>query len=209
MSDAKDGGKADAPWSGMNGKESTGMTVAELETLLETFGGDPARWPAGRRQAAEALIAADAGARRALAEAQALDRLLSRASGPAPERLESLLDRIVDAAETDAMRPASAQASDNSAPAVTPTPSAEVIRFPAGKPRSEFRSRPRVSERWQAAAALAAALMLGVAAGTTNLADTAALSVYSVVGEQSADADLLLASLHLDPLAGVIDEDQR
>lgn len=57
------------------------MTLEELRSLLDAHGGDPARWPADRRAAAEELAARDPAAAAALAEASALDGLILRALG--------------------------------------------------------------------------------------------------------------------------------
>ena len=58
-----------------------------LEALLDTYGADPARWPAEdpRRAAAWALLeSGDARARQSLAAAGALDRALDSVTPPAP-----------------------------------------------------------------------------------------------------------------------------
>lgn len=57
------------------------MTLEELRSQLDAHGGDPARWPADRRAAAEELAARDPDAAAALAEASALDGLILRALG--------------------------------------------------------------------------------------------------------------------------------
>ncbi|MDE0705959.1 MAG: hypothetical protein OXH59_19775 [Rhodospirillaceae bacterium] len=61
--------------------------VRALEDLLDAYGADPARWPAGdpRRAAAWALIdSGDAAALQSLATARALDRALDSTVPPAP-----------------------------------------------------------------------------------------------------------------------------
>jgi hypothetical protein len=52
------------------------LSRARLLQLLDAYGADPARWPSDQRAAAEALLASDPEAQRALREAAALDDLL-------------------------------------------------------------------------------------------------------------------------------------
>lgn len=54
------------------------MNNEQLQTLLDSHGADPARWPQPQRAAAEHLIAGDATARALLTQAQRLDALLTR-----------------------------------------------------------------------------------------------------------------------------------
>jgi hypothetical protein len=69
------------------------MTPRQFETLLERCGPDLARWPAAERQQAEALLAGDAGAAAALADALALDALLRQTApaGASPRLREAVL----------------------------------------------------------------------------------------------------------------------
>ena len=67
----------------MTNTSNNGMTLADFERLLDVYGGDRTRWPAEARAAAAQLVARDAKARRMLAEAEALDRVLERAPLPA------------------------------------------------------------------------------------------------------------------------------
>lgn len=70
------------------------MTPERFEALAEAYGGDPARWPATERDAAAALMAdRPAWAQAVLAEAAALDGLLSAL--PAPRAPAELVARIV------------------------------------------------------------------------------------------------------------------
>jgi hypothetical protein len=52
------------------------MDLATLQSLLDTHGGDPARWPGPKRPAALELVARAREAEQALAAAKALDGLL-------------------------------------------------------------------------------------------------------------------------------------
>jgi hypothetical protein len=54
------------------------MTLERLRNLLDAYGADPAHWPDDERATMQALIAASAPARAALAEAAALDALLAQ-----------------------------------------------------------------------------------------------------------------------------------
>jgi len=83
----------------MTSMSNMGMTLAELEQLLDVYGGDRVRWPAEARTGAAQLVARDAGARRLLAEAEALDRVLERAPLPAVTVEAALAERIVAAAQ--------------------------------------------------------------------------------------------------------------
>ena len=51
--------------------------LTELEGVLDTFGGDPARWPASKRERMTGFAASDTDARRLLREAEALDTVLT------------------------------------------------------------------------------------------------------------------------------------
>jgi hypothetical protein len=80
------------------------MTIDELQTLLDSHGADPARWPAALRVAALGLIASDKEARAAHDAARELDaalgqyarvspvdetaaaRVLTRLAGPLPRQ---------------------------------------------------------------------------------------------------------------------------
>ena len=45
----------------MTSMSNMGMTLAELEQLLDVYGGDRVRWPAEARTGAAQLVARDAG----------------------------------------------------------------------------------------------------------------------------------------------------
>ena len=71
------------------------MKLDRFEELLEAKGADLATWPERDRRAAEALLAASAEARAALAQARALDDLLTAALAPAAAG-EALREAIFD-----------------------------------------------------------------------------------------------------------------
>ena len=70
------------------------LAVAELVALLDRHGAAPARWPAALRPRAQALLAASADARAALADAQRLDAALDAVLA-APPTAPALATRIV------------------------------------------------------------------------------------------------------------------
>jgi hypothetical protein len=61
-------------------KDPAVMSRARLQELLDAYGADPARWPERDRSPAQALLASDGEAQRALYEATAFDRLLHEGS---------------------------------------------------------------------------------------------------------------------------------
>ena len=79
------------------------MSLERFEDLAETYGGDIARWPEGEREAARALLSAEAERLApVLAAAAELDRLLDLAPARSPDA--ALLGRLISAAP----RPAAA-----------------------------------------------------------------------------------------------------
>ncbi len=141
------------------------MTLAELGQLLDVYGADRGRWPADERTAAAQLAARDGEARRLVAEAEALDRVLDSAPAPAPAVEAALAERIVAAAQRsprivklEDARPAAA--SDASA-----VLAAAVPAIATASPR-----RPRLSGREaRAVGRLVASLMIGVVLGNSEL----------------------------------------
>ena len=71
------------------------MTLARLQTILDAYGGDPARWPDAECAAALALIAQSPDARARHAEARRLDAALAAAPPAAPS--DTLAEQIVSA----------------------------------------------------------------------------------------------------------------
>lgn len=73
------------------------MSLERFEDLAEIYGGDIARWPEGEREAARALLAAEAQRLGpVLAAAAQLDRLLDLA--PAQSADAALMGRLISAA---------------------------------------------------------------------------------------------------------------
>jgi len=188
------------------------LTLERLETLLDAYGGDLERWPSGEAAAARALMARSPEAAALAREASALDRVLAQASGPRPERLLALSDRILSAASAESRDGAAARVAD-------PARAARIVRLPvpqqpaasrAGSidPRvpapASPRPAPRHSQAWRAAAALAASLLVGVAIGLTDIAQTSALALGGSFSAAS-ETEVVLAALQLD---GVIAPDE-
>lgn len=165
--------------NGTRAEAAAGTELDRLERMLEAFGADKARWPADRRAGAEALLArqdaSGAAARRLLAEARGLDRLL--AASPAPADLTALADRI--AATAGALPPAPA----------------EIITLPAAR-RSDVRSKPSYGARsWTAAAVLAASLLVGVVVGPGTAGLPALREAVDAIGLGGYVDQLALAPL--------------
>lgn len=198
----------------MNGQVEK-LTIERFESLLEAYGGNLARWPARHILPAQGLLRASGEARARLAEAQALDRVLYKASGPDPERLRLLADRIIASAVVEGARrstspghPASETKRDESATVIRlPSPRTSVRRasdMAIGEPP---RARSRAWRQWPAAAALAASLLMGMAIGLTDVAQTTTLGVASLTGPSATDTEVVLSALQIDNL-NLLDEDQ-
>ena len=71
------------------------MNPERFAVLVDAYGADPSRWPAGERAAAEAFAASAAAPKSALSDASELDRALDRL--PAEEIPAALHARILEA----------------------------------------------------------------------------------------------------------------
>jgi hypothetical protein len=60
------------------------MTKTRVLALVDAYGGDPARWPSGEREAAVALLSGDRELARAADEARHLDLMLDSLPVPQP-----------------------------------------------------------------------------------------------------------------------------
>lgn len=147
----------------MTNMSNTNMTLAEFAGLLDVYGGDRSRWPAEARAAAAHLVARDEEARRLLAEAETLDRVLRRAPLPALAAEAGLADRIVAAAQRSPRI-----VKIGGAPQVAPPGAVEAAPALAATRRGPARLQ-LVSGRVGAAGLLAASLMVGVVIGRTKL----------------------------------------
>ena len=150
-----------------------------LERLLASHGADRTRWPAPERLRFAPLLAASEQARRRLAEAAALDRLLDLAPEPRTNR-SALADRIVAAASQEAAGP-------------------QVIRLPqrggmgsllgsAAARASAFGRESMRSGQWAGGALLAASLVLGAFIGTSGVFNSA-IQPLTVAAADETDTD--------------------
>jgi hypothetical protein len=149
------------------------MEMEALQRLLESHGADRTRWPARDRLRFAQMLAEDTEARRLVAEAAALDRLLELAPAPNEEREQEIGARIVALAQRQ--------------------PRAVETR-----PEVQPRARPRVQRpglrHLPAAALLAASLLVGVFAGTNGvlerLLDAAGLGRAADVQQATLDEEV-------------------
>jgi hypothetical protein len=158
----------------MTNMSNTGMTPAEFERLLDVYGGDRTRWPSEARAAAAQLVARDARARKLLAEAEALDRILERAPLPSLAVEAALAERIVAAAQRS---PRIVRIGPDRLPGVSPSESAAV---PPRQARSWKRQLLRSDVR--GAAVLAASLVLGIFIGLSNVPESVLPGLADLAG---------------------------
>ena len=204
---------------GMNGRDQK-LTLDGLERLLDAYGGDFSRWPERQAADAQVLIGSSNDARRLHLEAQALDRLLAKASVPDPARLDKLAERIMATAAREGLATQADAIGKREVPAgarIIPMPvngranGSEKARAPQAGP-APLASRPSKGRwfgdvNWQAAAALAASLAFGIAIGVSDVAPTATYNVASLVQPAASDTETVLSELQLDAWNG-LDEDQ-
>ena len=186
------------------------LTIERFESLLDAYGGDLARWPAPLAAAAAALVGQSSEARARLAEAVALDRLLAKTSAPGPDRLSQLADRIVARAAAEGPPRAS------SAAVPRPVEGARIISLPrqlakSGLPRRTEAVRTSMARSsappWRSVAALAASLLLGVAIGLTDIAQTTTLGIASLTEAAVSEAEVVISAVQVDGFNS-LDEDQ-
>jgi hypothetical protein len=166
--------------------------ASEMDALvrrLEISGADRTRWPAQERLRFAPLIAHDEVARQLVAEAAALDLVLDQAPVLERARHAPLIDRIVAAAEAEGMKVAS-----------------NVVPFGgAGRKSQPGADKAPLVRRgtWQAAALLAASLVVGVFAGSSGMIGSAVSPFGGSFATADADADvseLILAGSPSSPL---------
>ena len=143
----------------------------ELQTIVDTLGGDRTRWPAAERLRLAPLIASDERARQIVAEAHALDQLLDLAPTVSDARERALAARIL-AATRPGMPVASAASSG---------PLRIGARLPA-----------RAMARWPAGVLLAASLVLGVLVGSNGVATPAVSFIAEALGLADDEPELAL-----------------
>ncbi len=169
--------------------------MERLEQVLAAFGSDPARWPAADRARLVAVISESAAARQRVAEAAALDQVLDAGGARAPAASEARVrDRLFAALDEEQT---SAVPSATVVPFQRPAAAARVAS-PVAPPRSA----------WREAMLLAAALLLGVFAGTQGILNESGVVIPGLTdGVTSSDdvSDLALGTqgLGVDTLGGV------
>jgi hypothetical protein len=137
-------------------------TLARLQQVLDSAGAKPARWPAAERAGLERLVASDTKARRMVAEARALDRLLTLGQSREADVLDTTIDSIM-ARITDRQPAVAATPQVVAAPVVA---SGKVLPFP---PRDKRPTGTVLNQSMlQAGALLAACLLVGVVVGPTG-----------------------------------------
>lgn len=128
------------------------MELSALGAVLDVHGGDEARWPKAAVERFAPLISRSAEARRMIAEAMALDRLLAEANDadvrPTP-RQAALADRIMAATGASA----------------APVPAGNVVGIGSAR-QAVARRQVAPRQSWQAAALLAASLVAGLYVGS-------------------------------------------
>ena len=199
--------------------EKRAVELTELEGVLDTFGGDPGRWPASKRERLVGFAASDKDARRLLREAEALDAVLSRAAGPAVGNTVRLADRIAAAAAGTAQSSGGAghrlhNAEDHAAAGGK---AGVVIAWPISGPVSNQAARTatpdgpagagrvRPSSNWRTAAMMAASLLVGVFVGVMDLVP-AEVSQFVAGIDSRSETTQAMAFLQADGLLEFLDE---
>lgn len=140
--------------------------LEKLQDALDIYGADRTRWPARVRLQFAPLLSESGAAQRLLAEAAALDRLLSAAPTLDVKRQSALADRIAGLAASEPR-------------------TGQVISMP-------IRAKAQRRNFIEAAALLAASLVLGVMVGTSGVMTPAVTELAAVTG--FADSSDALAS---------------
>jgi hypothetical protein len=168
------------------------MTLAAFERLLEVYGSDRTRWPADARAGAGHLVARDRVARRLLAEAEALDRVLERAPLPSLLRESALADRIAAAALRS---PRIVRSSTAAAAEADGGGNGNVFRLADVRGGWQWRDATKFGG---AASVLAASLAIGVLIGLSSSPQRLAPAFQELSGLLGDRGTHLLAQL--DPL---------
>ncbi|MEQ1669429.1 MAG: hypothetical protein ABL893_01085 [Hyphomicrobium sp.] len=164
----------------MSEARDQGETLELLGATLDTYGADASRWPPRVQARLTAFAASNGAAKRLVAEAQALDKVLGFAPKLSDARQADLVERIVARASHQPRMVA-----DRAAPAVRP-------RF--GSARANAAS----------VAALAASLVLGIFAGQNTTVGSLANAMIEGTVTNSAAAQQVAQSDGADSL---LDED--
>jgi hypothetical protein len=168
----------------MTSRTAPTMTRQDFQHLIEVYGAERTRWPLSARAGAAALLAADAEARRMLAEAAALDAVLAR----------GFTDIAPDATVTAALA-ARIVASAAKAPRLAATSAPSAPLRVSGRPVS---SGAR-TDIWRAAALLAASMVLGIFVGQSQLGAHALPKIAALAGVSFASAErLAMADIEIE-----------
>ena len=201
--------------------------LTDFENVLDTFGGNPARWPEARRERLLSLVASDGRAQRLLREAEALDAVLTRAAGPPVGNTAALADRIAAAiANPDAVRPLADRlnaAANPAGPTTAKGKAGVVIAWPrSGSGSNTGSSANRAAQTaapsgpqprrdrstWRAAAMLAASLLVGVFVGAMDFVPGNVSNLVAGI-EVGSDTPRELALLQGDDLLDFFEESSR
>lgn len=161
----------------MNTEPNSNSDLALLERTLDAFGSDPMRWPAERRQQLASCLTDDPRAGRRIEREQAFEKVLASASGTDHQRLAELSERIIDVVTGDTRT----------------KQDAEIIQWPGPVTRQASTPPPvRLSRHpvgtAPAAALLAASLLIGIFAGSSEDFLPFAQNVVDTIGI-AADID--------------------
>jgi len=166
----------------MSNASENWMTMADFERLLDVYGSDRTRWPVAARASGGQLVARDRAARRLLAQAECLDRVLERAPLPPLAREAALAERIVAVARRTP-RMVATRPVPQTGPAAGPTDPA-----PGLDPGAARDQRPARVLRWPtpelggAAGALAASLLLGIFIGLSGVSQNVLPALEQLTG---------------------------
>jgi hypothetical protein len=204
--------------------EKRAAELTELEGVLDTFGGDPGRWPASKRERLVGFTASDSDARRLLREAEALDAVLTRAAGRPVGNTVRLADRIAAAAAGAAQAGAAGAHRPHDAVedhTAVGGKAGVVIAWPISGPISGPRSNPavrvatpegsaaprrdRLSTNWRTAAMMAASLLVGVFVGVMDLVPAEVSRLVAGIDGRS-ETTQAMAFLQSDGLLEFLDE---
>ncbi len=178
--------------------------LQRFDELLLVYGADQDRWSASDRVWATDLLAAVPAALQKLEEARALDQVLDLAAHTTPTQHSALVDRIVSAATASAQIGQTGQSQlRQSRPDLEQVEGAEIIPFAKVQtPVRPARIAPTASHGtvWQAAAALVAALALGVVLGVSDFGRPT-VREFVVAAGMASDQDQEYSLLDVSPLS--------
>jgi hypothetical protein len=176
--------------------------------LLETYGADQNRWPeTAARQFAALTSDAVLAAQGAWREADALDRVLVRASAISGARQAALADRIMAAVQEEARGQNHASHSAAVSNVIALRPQRPQRASEAGSSRLPLRSTRSAGGGWRAVAALAAALVVGIGVGMSGTASSTLQAVAETVGVNLDRTVLAYNDEPIGTMAALDDED--